>query len=259
MNSVPFEDDTHDGDEPPAAFVLAGEYVLGVLTPPQRRQVEARITADAGFARLVDEWERDLAPLLAGVAAGDVPAHLWPRIRTRLGWPAVERRGIMQNLNFWRAATGLAAAAAIAAVVIGQLPRTPAAAPVGGDIVQVTPPPADEAEATKPVTPLLHDDGSAGWLASVDAAHGKVLMVPVPSAPDPQGRVPELWLIAPGEPARSLGLVSTTRSHTVDVPAALRRALADGSILAITLEPAGGAPQGVATGPVVAKGDLRLL
>jgi anti-sigma-K factor RskA len=43
------------------------------------------------------------------------------------------------------------------------------------------------------------------------------------------------------------------------VPDALRDALAKGALLAITLEPAGGAPQGVATGPIIAKGDIRTL
>ena len=81
-------------------------------------------------------------------------------------------------------------------------------------------------------------------------------MVPVPAKPDAEGRVPELWLIAPGEPAKSLGIVSNDRSHTVTVPAELREDLAAGAVLAITLEPPGGAPQGVATGPIVAKGEM---
>lgn len=259
MNIHVPDDDFRDGDEPPSADQLAGEYVLGVLNSTQRRQVESRITADAGFARLVDEWERRLAPLLAALPAAEVAAHVWPRIRTQLGWPSVERREVLQNLTFWRAATALAAAAAIAVVVIGPLPRQPTPGPGGGDIVKVDTPPASEEDATKPVTPLLRDDGSAGWLASVDTDKGKVLMVPVPAAADPDGRVAELWLIAPQSAPRSLGLVSTTRSHTVDVPQALRRALAAGSVLAITLEPAGGAPKGEPTGPIVAKGDLRLL
>ncbi|WP_305803966.1 anti-sigma factor [Stenotrophomonas sp. YIM B06876] len=258
MNDHDLNDHSSDGAEPPTADILAGEYVLGLLEARQRRQVEARIAADAGFARLVDDWEQRLAPLLDGVAAAEVPAHLWPRIRTRLGWPPVQRRSVWQNVNFWRAATGVAAAAALAAVVVGQLPPAPSTPGAGTGVVQA-PPPASEEEATRPVTPLLREDGVAGWLASVDTAHAKVLMVPVPAPPDPQGRVPELWLIAPGEPARSLGIVSTSRSHTVDVPQGLRGALAAGSILAITLEPQGGAPQGVATGPVVAKGDIVTL
>jgi anti-sigma-K factor RskA len=45
----------------------------------------------------------------------------------------------------------------------------------------------------------------------------------------------------------------------VDVPAALRSALVNGSVLAITLEPSAGAPHPAPSGPVVAKGDIANL
>ncbi|WP_369969902.1 anti-sigma factor [Stenotrophomonas rhizophila] len=127
--------------------------------------------------------------------------------------------------------------------------------------VTPTPPPtpSEPEQATKPVTPLVHDDGTPGWLASVDKAQGKVLMVPVPAAADAAGRAPELWLIPAGGTPRSLGLVSINRAHTVTVPDALRDALVNGSVLAITLEPSSGAPQGIPTGPIIAKGDIATL
>ena len=45
-------------------------------------------------------------------------------------------------------------------------------------------------------------------------------------------------------------------TQTIAVPAELRRAMTAGSTLAISLEPVGGAPQGVPTGPIVAKGNI---
>jgi anti-sigma-K factor RskA len=33
----------------------------------------------------------------------------------------------------------------------------------------------------------------------------------------------------------------------------------NGSVLAITLEPSSGAPQGIPTGPIIAKGDIATL
>ncbi len=259
-----------DGQEPPSADILAGEYVLGVLDAAQRREAQARIESDPGFARLVADWEQRLAPLLAEFDGAEVPQHVWPRIRSRLGWAAVETQrapappSLWQSPGFWRAATGLAAAAAIAAIAVGPLGLFRSdEIPVGpGPIVaQPTPPkpPVEDPDAPKPVTTLARDDGSPGWLASVDPADGTVLMVPVPTAADADGRVPELWLIAPGESAKSLGIVSIDRSHTVKVPDTLRQALAKGAVLAITLEPVGGAPQGIATGPIVAKGDIVTL
>lgn len=271
MNVRDLLDQDFDGPEPPSADVLAGEYVLGVLDANQRREAQARIERDPGFARLVADWEQRLAPLLAGVEGTEVPPHLWPRIRTRLGWPAVETPGdaarprLLQSTGFWRAATGLAAAAALAAIVIGppglfRGDDLPVTGP-GPIAVEPTPPtpPIEDPSAPKPVTTLARDDGSPGWLASVDPDDGTVLMVPVPAPADAEGRVPELWLIPPGESPKSLGLVSIDRSHTVKVPDTLREALAKGALLAITLEPDGGAPGGIPTGPIVAKGDIVIL
>lgn len=253
MSADPRHDDDF-GPEPPDAELHAAEYVLGVLDATQRLQAQARIAADPAFAAAVADWERRLADLLDEIAPADVPAHLWPRLRTRLGWSPVgdERRGLWQNLGFWRTATGLAAAAALAAVFVGRLPQPPV--PPVAPPIAVEPP-----EQAKPVTTLAHDDGSPGWLASLDLKQGKVLMVPVPAPADAQGRVPELWLIPAGEAPRSLGLVSIDKAHTVAVPKDLLRALKPGSTLAITLEPPGGAPHGNPTGPIVAKGGLQTI
>ena len=245
------------GGEPPDADMLAAEYVLGVADAPLRRQLQARIATDAQFAQRVQAWERHFAPWLDAIAPVGVPAQLWPRIRTQLGWSPVEgaRRGVWQNAAFWRGATALAAAAAIAAMVIGRLPREPVSPPPAPRVA-VQPPPVEQ---PKPVTTLAHEDGSPGWLASLDAVRGTVMMVPVPAPADAQGRVPELWLIPAGEAPRSLGLVSIDKAHSVAIPRALRRALTAGSILAITLEPPGGAPKGVPTGPIIAKGNLQAI
>jgi anti-sigma-K factor RskA len=148
--------------------------------------------------------------------------------------------------------TALAAAAAVAAVFFGRVQPPPAP--------PVTPPVAVlPGESAQPVTTLARDDGTPGWLASIDAARGTVRMVPVPAPSDVQGRVPELWLIPPGEAPRSLGLISVDRTQLVVVPKALLRALAKGSTLAISLEPPGGAPQGVPTGPIIAKGGIETI
>lgn len=83
-------------------------------------------------------------------------------------------------------------------------------------------------------------------------------MVPVPSAPDAQGRAAELWLIPPGQAPRSLGAVSIDRARTVVVPAALRADLTSQAVLAITLESAAGIPHAAPTGPIIAKGVVHL-
>jgi anti-sigma-K factor RskA len=233
--------------EPPGDEVLAGEYVLGVLDAGQRRGVQARIAADLAFAGLVAEWERRLGPLSAGIASVEVSPAVWERIRSRLGWtPPPGRTSLWQSVGLWRAATALAVAAAIAAVLIGRIPS------------HVSQQPSTAQALAAPVTTLASDSGAPGWLASIDAARGTMLLVPVPAPPDARGRVPELWLIPQGKAPEALGLLSSNRSHAIIVPPALRSALRTGALLAVSLEPPGGAPHGAPTGPIVAKGAIQL-
>jgi anti-sigma-K factor RskA len=254
--NLPPEENGPEGNEPPPEDVLAGEFVLGVLDTTQHREAQARVEVDRAFAQRVAEWERRLAPWLADIAPVEPPAQVWARICLRLGWKDSEPVAVSlwQSLGFWRAATALCMLVAVAAIAWTlQIARAPS--PQQPPIARVQPPGQTEPGA-KPVTPLAHDDGTPGWLASVDASHGTVLMVPVPSAPDPQGRVPELWLIPAGKAPRSLGLVSINKSHTVAVPEDVRAALVAGSVLAVTLEPATGIPHAAPTGPIVAKGAI---
>jgi len=254
--NLPPEDSGPEGTEPPPDDVMAGEFVLGVLDAAQHREAQTRVDGDRAFAQRVAEWERRLAPWLADIAPVEPPAQVWARICLRLGWQDSEpvAVGFWQSLGFWRAATALSTIVAVAAIAWTlQSVKTPPPPQVAREQ-----PPAPVEAGSKPVTPLDHDDGTPGWLASVDVEHGTVLMVPVPTAPDAQGRVTELWLIPAGKAPRSLGLVSIDKSHTVKVPDDMRAALVAGSVLAVTLEPAAGVPHPAPTGPIIAKGAIQM-
>ena len=239
MSTPADRQDDFGGREPPSDDLFAAEYVLGVIDAGARLTAETRIASDRAFADLVSAWQRRLAPLALEVGPVDVPDRVWTRIQERLGW-SLERR-----VRVWQLTTGIAAAAALALLAVDLVPR-------------LNRPMASEAQLTKAVTTLSRDDGTPGWLATVDARRGTVLMVPVPSAPDAQGRAPELWLIPPGQAPRSLGAVSINRAHTVAVPAALRDDLTGRAVLAITLEPPAGIPHAAPSGPVIAKGAIQL-
>ena len=239
---------------PPDDDLLAGEFVLGVLGADARRAVAQRRDGDARFAALVAGWERRLSPLLMQPEPVVPSPQVWTSIISTLDRQTLRpvRGGVWNSVGFWRAATGMAAAAAVAAFVIGLRQPGPAAvAPV--PVVQV---PANGEQAAKPVVVLARDDGRTGWLATIDSARHALLMVPVPTAADATGLVDELWLIAPGQAPRSLGLVSNDKAHTVQVPADLQPALAVGATLAVTLEPRAGMPHAGPSGPIVAKGEI---
>ena len=239
--------------------LLAGEYVLGVLDADARREAQRRIGADRDFAARVARWDAHFSPWLLRVDAVEPGAHVWPRIRTALGWSSVEgtRKGLWDNAAFWRGTTALAVAASVFAVAIGVWRTPEPVAPVPPVVVQVpTPAPATEEAAALPVTVLATDDGNTGWIARVAPDRSKVLMVPTPRPVDAGGKVNELWIIASGEAPKSLGFVSNDKAHSIDIPATLRDAVAAGAVFAVTLEPEQGLPHAAPSGPIVAKGEI---
>jgi anti-sigma-K factor RskA len=247
MNTPVDGSDDLGGQEPPTDDLVAAEYVLGVLDAGARLAAESRTLTDRAFAELVTGWQRRFAPLALELRPMEVPSRVWIRIQERLGWPpaevAVSR--VARSLSFWRLAAGVAATVALGLFVVDFVPRW-------------TAPKVSEAQLAKAVTTLSRDDGSPGWLATVDARRGTLLMVPAPSAPDAQGRAAELWLIPPGQAPRSLGRISFDRADTVAVSAILRADLTGEAVLAVTLEPAAGIPHAAPTGPIVAKGAIHL-
>lgn len=235
--------------EPPEGALTAAEYVLGVLDAATRRRALARTQHDAAFAVDVRAWEQRLAPLLDEIAPVPVPLALWPRIQAAAGIATdgadrAYRPGWWQSLPLWRwlSVAGFAAAAAsFAALFLATRARVP---------VPVTPPAL--------VATMQQDDGKVLFTATIDAASGQLVVMPL-GVDIPADRVAELWLIPPGDKAHSLGLIDARHARPVVVPAALRSALAAKALVAVSLEPPGGAPQGQRTGPIIAKGEIARL
>jgi anti-sigma-K factor RskA len=209
--------------------LLAAEYVLGTLPGDARRAAAERIAVDGAFAARVAEWESRLSPLNAGYADGAVP-DLLPRIEAELFGPAatgVAGRG-RRTLASWRAPflAGLAVALVLLAVV--QFGTAP------GRVL--------EAE-------LAEGEGALRFAARWDEATGELALTRVAGAAAPDGQDYELWQIGADGVPRSLGLLRGTVTE-------LSAALDPGVTLAISLEPAGGSPAAVPTGPVLAAAPM---
>lgn len=235
-------------DENPAA-----EYVLGVLGATERRAVEARIEREPRFAREVGAWEERFMPLVEQVTPANVPEYVWARILSALNLaparpitPTAGKASWWDSLGFWRTLSGgaLAAAAALAAVLY----LTPA----------VLPPTVPGPLAASMASTLLHDDGSPGMVVTIDPASRTMTLAPVAVALR-DDRVAELWLIPEGQAPRSLGILDAKNTRRVAIPEKLLAEFATTAVLAVTLEPPGGAPGGVPSGPIIAKGGIAVL
>lgn len=238
-----------EADVPPehALETLAMEHVLGLLDAPEAAAAAARVEADPAFAAAVEKWVRNCAPLLLELPSEPAPIGLWRAIAQRIApvQPApfaprpAERavwEGLWRNLGFWRAAAFAAAAAALL------LALRPSSAP-------------PSAPPSAPLLALLEPSGAepAAAAAAYDPAVRRLVISA--SFEAPAGRSAELWLIPPGGEAVSLGLLHARNVELTLAPAHAALAQA-GAALAVTIEPPGGAPQGVATGPLISKGAL---
>jgi anti-sigma-K factor RskA len=219
-------------------IALAGEYALGLLDPVAAAQADARIATDADFAAEVEAWRTKLAPMLDG-ADVPAPANGWGRIAAALPRQTQRDRG---DSGPWKWATGFSAIAAVlfAALYFMQPSR-------------VTPP----TPSAPLVAALGSDTGNAAITARYDAGSGELLLTPV--ALDTGALYPELWVIPADGKARSLGMMASDKPTQVTVNAELRTFMEQGATLAITPEPAGGAPGGKATGPVIASGKITTI
>ncbi len=207
-----------------ALTVLAGEYVLGTLPRDEAARVAAEADADPALAA----WEARLAPLLSVVPAVRPPELLWPRVAaTAFGRPGRREPvgGPFRSLPFWR---GAAAAGLLAAAFAGValLARPPAPVPVA----------------------VLGSPGAARPAFVLEAARdGSLTVVPIHPAPVPAGRDLELWSLADGAHVpRPLGVLP---AGGVRLPAD-RLPVGPAQIL-VSLEPTGGSPTGLPTGPVL--------
>lgn len=229
-----------NGPEPGGDDILAAEYVLGVLSADERRQASARIDAEPAFARMVDRWEVHFAPLAAEYTEVEAPVSVRRGIDHRLLRDAAEQSRLhpWSSLVFWR---GLAAAAVAALVLYIAVPY-------------MNPP--TQAPQQFMVASLAADGSDVKYMVMYDAATGEVGLSHV-AGERAAGKDFELWMIEGKNPPVSMGVIPVGTTMKMPVKQEMRDKLATGAVLAVSLEPAGGSPSGLPTGPVVAAGDLR--
>jgi anti-sigma-K factor RskA len=247
VSDIASPDDTPD--------MAAAELALGLIEGDERSLALRRVLAEPGFAQDVERWRTRLAQLFDLWPTIEAPAGVLGRVQRSIDMPigatapapAPARRAV-----FWPAAAGIssvAAAALLVFVVLRPIPTMPGpahptrlAAPVAAAPATMLVAAIDPIAAGAPVTAVY--DPRSGELRLTLAALADA------------NRSAELWVIAGDGVPHSLGLLRTSGGSFFTVSADNRPRLADGAVLAVSLEPIGGSPRGLPTGPVVAKGIL---
>ncbi|TGQ74964.1 MAG: anti-sigma factor [Mesorhizobium sp.] len=232
-----------NGPERGGDDVFAAEYVLGVLAQDERQIASRRIDTETAFARLVDGWEVHLSPMASAYPEIEPPASVKAAIDRRLfaspaAAPVEARAGLWSSLGFWR---GLAAAAVAALALYIAVPYVN--------------PPAVQPQ-TRLVASLAAEGSDVKYLAVYDAAHHEVGLSHV-SGDLAAGKDFELWMIEGKNAPVSMGVIPAGATARLPISPAVQAKLAQGAVLAVSLEPTGGSPTGQPTGPVVAAGDLK--
>lgn len=216
---------------------LVAEYVLGLLDSKDHQRVEALIAADPALQEERDFWSARFAALDDEFVAVEPPGHLWPQLEKRL-FPAPAPVLWWDSLALWR---GIAAGALAVAI-----------ATIGFSLLQPAP---DSAALATQLAAALRAEGSDVQFVALYDGTGAVRLTALSGSDVPE-RDYELWAIQGGGAPISMGVIPVDARSTVELSPEVSAGWGEGSVLAITLEPKGGAPGGIPTGPIVAQGAI---
>jgi anti-sigma-K factor RskA len=271
-------------------IALAAEYALGTLDAEERAQVEAMMSVDENFTTMVEAWEQKLGALNQMVGAVEPRPFIWENIKAAIGRSGAQQPSVLpsapassvpeivqpaiaaDNSNViqfsrqarrWRAvATAMTAIAAVlvAIVTIGLyqpdlLP--PALRPTPRtQVVEVKTPAAPAAPSAQYVAVLQKEGGTPAFILTVDGATKSFTVRKVGADAQPDKSF-ELWLISDKLPhPRSLGVIGASDFNASPVLASYDASIINAATYAVTVEQAGGSPDGVPHSTPVFTGKL---
>ncbi len=263
-------------------IALAAEYALGTLDADERSQVETMMAVDAGFSSVVHAWEYRLGVLNQMVGLVEPRPIVWDNIKAAIGQsgeqvplvlpeaappappvapvmaepaPMADNSNVIQlsgRVRRWRnlASAATAIAAALIAMLAVQvyapdlLPDGLRAKPRIRTVEIKTPAPPAKPSAQY-VALLQRDGGSPAFILTVDAATKNFTVRKVGAETTEAGKSLELWLISDKLPQpRSLGVIGAGDFTARPVLASYDASTINAATYAVTVEQAGGSPDG---------------
>jgi anti-sigma-K factor RskA len=271
-------------------IALAAEYALGTLDADERAQVETMMSVDKGFTAMVQAWEHKLGALNQMVGLIEPRPEVWDRIRTAVGHSAPQEPLVLPQpppvapeisqpavaaddsnvirlsakVRRWRniATLSTAIAAALVAMIAVQAYR-PELLPEGirpkprTQVVEVKSPVAPApAPSAQYVAVLQKEGGSPAFILTVDGATKNFTVRKVGAAAE-AGKSFELWLISDKlQRPRSLGVIGGSDFTARPVLSSYDADTINAATYAVTVEQAGGSPDGKPTSAPIYAGKL---
>jgi anti-sigma-K factor RskA len=231
---------SEDGDnlESDRRKALVAEYVLGLLGPAEHAKAKKLIEAYPVLQKERDFWAARLSALDAEFAEVPPPAHLLEKVEARI-FGVESKPSFWDSLMLWRGIAGGALAVAVAAI--------------GFNLMQ---PAQDVSALTTQLVAALEAEGSDVRFIALYDGTGTVRLTALSGDVESDEDL-ELWAIQGGGDPISMGVIPVNQRSEVEISDEVMQGWGEGSVLAITLEPKGGAPEGKPTGPVVAAGEAH--
>jgi anti-sigma-K factor RskA len=260
-------------------IALAAEYALGTLDADERAQVETMMSVDKDFTAMVGAWEYRLGVLNQMVGSVEPRPEVWDKIRTAVGLaeaqaplllpdeppprvapevvdPAttVDASNVIRlsaRARRWRnVATAMTAIAAALVALIAVGAYQPDLLPEGlrpkprTQLVEVKTPSAPAPPSAQYVAVLQKEGGAPAFILTVDGATRNFTVRKLGAAAEP-GKSFELWLISDRLPRpRSLGVIGGSDFTARPTLASYDADVINGATYAVTVEQAGGSPDG---------------
>jgi anti-sigma-K factor RskA len=260
-------------------IALAAEYALGTLDAEERAQVETMMSVDKDFTAMVSAWEQKLGALNQMVGSVEPRLEVWAKIRAAIGLseqqaaivfpeaasaPAAavaaelpvtaEASNVIQlaaaTARRWRMiATAASAIAAVLVVMIGIGVSMPDLLPDSirqkkVEVAETRTPPSAPKPSAQYVAVLQKEGGGPAFILTVDDATRNFTVRKVGASAEP-GSSFELWLISDKLPKpRSLGVIGANDFTSRPVLASYDDDTVKSATYAVTVEQAGGSPDG---------------
>lgn len=233
--------------EPDLLEALAQRYVLGTMSVRARRRFAEIIDSNEQARQCVLQWEERLSPMLLA---------LDPVKPSDLVWQRIAREIKLESRPAAAPGRGLANTAVVAFLAIGisitglgwwQSSLQPLEKVIETVVVS---------EPEAPAISVLADAQGSYWVARIYPKSARLDIEAQTAVTARSDRDYELWTLQDDGTPVSLGLLPQAGARTLQLDAPVIEAIARSNTLAVSLEPVGGSPQAVPTGPVLYTGAL---
>lgn len=217
-------------DAPHLIDRLASEYVLGTMKGGARLKFERLIKEKPPVKQAVEKWEHHLSGITNTIPEAQPPKSIWKHLQQRIN---AQPTRLFDSIQLWRTWSLVSTLASICLI-----------------IVLVTP------QALGPKSPdhfaLVGENDNPQWVISANLRTGELSAKAVNASAAGLDKAYELWMLPNQGSPQSIGLLPVNGGRVQhNLPPALLALLKESKGLAISIEPTGGSPTGIPTGPVV--------